>query len=106
MNDHVFKIKVSNHLWAIAANPATKKIYAVSISRANVTVIDDKSHPTTLPDAGEIPCAVAVDYSSGKVFAANYGSNNVTVIDGATDSVAATVSVGRNPQAIAVDSSN
>jgi YVTN family beta-propeller protein len=105
-NDRVFKIKASNHLWAIAANPATKKIYAVSVGAANVTIIDDKSHPTTLPDTGENPCAVAVDYSSGKVFVANYGSDNVTVIDGTTDSVAATVSVEPNPQAIAVDSSN
>jgi YVTN family beta-propeller protein len=105
-NDHVFKIKASNHLWAIAASPGTKKIYAVSVGDANVTVIDGKSHPTTLPDTGEIPCAAAVDTSSGKVFIANYGSNNVTVIDGTTDSVVATISVGPNPQAIAVDSSN
>jgi len=105
-NDHVFKIKASNHLWAIAANPEAKKVYAVSVGGANVTIIDDKLHPITLPDAGEIPCAIAVDYSSGKLFVANYGSNNVTVIEGTTDSVAATVSVGPNPQAIAVDSSN
>jgi YVTN family beta-propeller protein len=105
-NDHVSKIKASNHLWALAANPGTKKLYAVSVGNANVTVIDEKSHPATLADIGQIPCAVAVDYSSGKVFVANYGSNNVTVIDGATDSVVATVSVGPNPQAIAVDSSN
>jgi uncharacterized protein len=105
-NDHVFKIKASNHLWAIAANPGPKKIYAVSVGAANVTVIDEKSQPTTLTDTGEIPCAIAVDNVSGKVFIANYGSNNVTVIDGATDSVVATVSVGPNPQAIAVDSSN
>lgn len=105
-NDHVFKIKASNHLWAIAANPGTKKVYVVSVGGANVTVIDDKSHPTALPDIGDIPCALAVDYSSGKVFVANYESNNVTVIEGTTDSVAAMVSVGPNPQAIAVDSSN
>lgn len=105
-NDHFFKVKASNHLWAIAANPTTKNIYAVSAGGANVTVIDDKSHPSTISDIGGIPCAVAVDYSSGKVFVVNYGSSNVTVIDGATDSVAATVSVGPNPQAIAVDSDN
>jgi YVTN family beta-propeller protein len=104
-NDHASKIKASNHLWAIAGNPGTKKIYAVSVGGA-MTVIDEKSHPTTLADTGEIPCAITVDYSSGKVFVANYGSNSVTVIDGTTDSVVATVSVGPNPQAIAVDSSN
>jgi YVTN family beta-propeller protein len=57
-------------------------------------------------NAGEIPCAVAVDYSSGKAFVANFGSSNVTVIDGRSDSVIGTVSTGPKPQAIAVDSTN
>lgn len=105
-DDHVSKIKASNHLWAIAANPETKRIYAVSVGSSDVTAIEDKSHLTTFPDHGEFPCAIAVDHSSGKAFVANYGSNNVTVIDGANDSVVATVSVAPNPQAIAVDSSN
>jgi YVTN family beta-propeller protein len=47
-----------------------------------------------------------VDSGSGKVFIANYGSSNVSVIDGVTDSVLTTVSVARNPQAIAVDPGN
>jgi len=105
-NDQVFKIKASNHLWAIAANPGTKKVYVVSVGGTKLTVIDEKSHPTSLVDTGTISCAIAVDYSSGKVFVANYGSNNVTVIDGTTDSVVTTVGVEPNPQAIAVDSSN
>jgi YVTN family beta-propeller protein len=105
-NDHVDKIKASNHLWSLAAIPMTKKIYAVSVGAAEVTVIGQKLKSTTLRGIGELPCAIAVDYSSGKVFVANYGSNNVSVIDGATDSVVTTISVAPNPQAIAVDSSN
>jgi len=105
-NDHVFNVKASNHLWAIAANPETKKIYAVSVGAAEVTVIDQKSHATTLHGIGELPCAIAVDYSSGKVFIANYASNNVSVMDGTTNSIVATASVATNPQAIAVDSGN
>lgn len=105
-NDHVSRIKTSNHLWAIAANAVTKKIYAVSVGSANVTVIDGRSHATKLVSTGEIPCAVAVDTRSGTVFVANYASNNVTVIDGVSDSVVATLNVSPHPQAIAVDSSN
>jgi YVTN family beta-propeller protein len=55
---------------------------------------------------GEIPCAVAVDDSSGKAFVANFASNDVTVLDGASDTVVGTMSVGPKPQAIAVDSNN
>jgi uncharacterized protein len=105
-NNHVSKIDTPNHMWAMAASPATKKIYAASVGNSNVTVIDGISHATKVVSAGEIPCAVAVDDSSGKGFVANFASNDVTVIDGASDSVAGTVSVGPQPQAIAVDSNN
>src|SRR5579862_4610602 len=105
-DDHVIKVKAANHLWALAANPQTKKIYAASVGAADVTVIGRKSLPTTLHGIGELPCAIVIDDSAKKVFIANYGSNNVSVLDGITDSVVATVSVGPNPQAIAVDTSN
>jgi uncharacterized protein len=104
--NHFSKISASNHLWAIATNPATGKIYAASVGHATVTVIDGKSRTSKAVDAGANPCALAVDSDLAKIFVVNYGSSNVTVIDGTTDSVVATVNVGRNPQAIAVDSSN
>jgi YVTN family beta-propeller protein len=105
-NDHASKIKATTHLWAIAANPANRKIYAASVGNATVTVIDGKSFASKVANVGEIPCAITVDSSSDKVFVANYGSDNVTIIDGTTDSVVATVNAGPNPQAITVDSGN
>ncbi len=105
-NDHVSKISVSNHLWAIAANPANKKIYAASVGNATVTVIDGKSFASKVVNAGELPCAIAIDSSSATVFVANYGSDSVSIIDGDTDLVVTTVNAGPNPQAIAVDSGN
>lgn len=105
-NDRSVKIKASNHLWALTVDPEMKKIYAVSVGGAGMTIIDESAHSTTLPSHGELSCAIAVDHSSGRVFVVNYGSNNVSVIDGATDSLVATVSIAPNPQAIAVDSSN
>ena len=105
-DDQFSKIEAPNHLWAMAVDPATKKIYAVSSGSAGAIVIDSKSRATKIVKTGEIPCAIAVDSVSGKVFVANYGGNTVTVIDGGNDSVLATVDVSANPQAIAVDSSN
>lgn len=104
--DRVSTVDSPNHMWAMAASPATKKLYAVSVGNSNVTVIDGNSHATRVMNAGEIPCAVAVDDSSGKAFVANFGSNTVTVIDGSSDSVVGTMSLGSKPQAIAVDSTN
>lgn len=105
-DDHVSKIETPNHMWAMAANPADKKIYAVSVGNDVATVIDGRSHTTNTVRTGGIPCAVAVDPGSGKVFVANYASGNVTVIDSVNDSVVGTVNVGAYPQSIAVDSSN
>lgn len=105
-DDHISKIETHNHLWAMATNPATRKIYVVSAGSAIATVINRNSHETKTLKTGEIPCAVAVDSSSGRLFVANYASGDVTVIDGINDSVVSTVNVGAYPQAIAVDSSS
>jgi uncharacterized protein len=102
-DDHVSKIETANHLWAMAANPATKKLYVVSAGSATATIINGSSRETNTVRTGEIPCAVAVDSSSERVFVANYGSGTVTVIDGSSDSVIATVNAGTHPQAITVD---
>jgi len=105
-DDHISKIETSNHLWAMAASPATNKVYVVSAGNTEAIVINGRSHATKTLTTGEIPCAIAVDSSSGRVFIANYASGTVTVLDGVNDSVVATVSTGAHPQAIAVDSSN
>jgi uncharacterized protein len=105
-DDHISKIETSNHVWALAASPATKKVYAVSAGNSVVTVINGRSRSTNTLRAGNVPCAIAVDSTSGRVFIANYASGDVTVIDGLNDSVVGTVNVGAYPQSIAVDSSN
>ena len=105
-DDRTSKIETSNHVWAMASNPGTKKVYAVSAGNAVATVINGRSHATNTVRTGEIPCAVAVDSISGRAFVANYASGNVTVIDGGNDSVIGTVNAGAYPQSIAVDSSD
>lgn len=105
-NDHVSKIETPNHMWAMAASPATKKVYAVSVGNSNVTVIDGNTQATRVVNTGENPSAVAVDQGSGKAFVVDFASGDVTVIDGPSDSVVGTVSVGPKPQAIDVDSIN
>jgi len=106
LTDHVSKLSTPNHMWAMAASPAKKKLYAVSVGNSNVTIIDGNTHTTKVVKAGENPSAVAVDHTTGKAFIANFASNDVTVIDGSTDSVVGTVTVSPKPQAIAVDSSS
>lgn len=104
-NDGVSRIEeVPNHLWAMAVNAATGKVYVTGAGSANVAIIDSKSHATRLVKTGEVPCSIAVDSRSGRVFVANYASSNITVIDGLSDSVLGAVRVEPYPQAIAVDS--
>ena len=104
--NHISKIGAANHLWAVAVNPATKKIYAASAGNRTVTVIDASSHTTRTVSVGEIPCAIAVDSSSGKVFVANYASDDITVLDGVSDTALGSIKVSAHPQAIAIDSNN
>ena len=99
-------IETPNHMWAMAGNLTAKKLYAVSEGASKVTIIDGNSHTAKEVRAGDIPCAVAVDESSGKAYVPNFRSGDISVIDGATDEVVASVKVGPKPQAIAVDSSN
>jgi uncharacterized protein len=105
-NDHASKIKASSHLWAIAADPANRRIFAASVGTATVTMIDGETFASKVTNVGDIPCAIAIDSSSAKVFIANYGSDSVSIIDGATGQVLTTVKAGPSPQAIAVDSDN
>jgi uncharacterized protein len=104
--DPISRIETPDHVWAMAVNPSTRKVYVVSVGNATATVINGSSHAVSTLRTGEIPCAVAVDPDSGRVFVVNYGSGTVTVIDGVADSVVGTVNAGTHPQAITVDSSN
>ncbi|NPV90600.1 MAG: beta-propeller fold lactonase family protein [Firmicutes bacterium] len=72
-----------------------------AVSGAGATDSDAVSlyvHP-----ARRYPIALAVNQNTNTVYTANKGSLDVTVIDGATDTVAATISAGTYPSAIAVN---
>ena len=59
-----------HHLWGIALNSASNKVYLSNSGSSNVTVLDGKTNATTLVNTGDIPCALAVDSSTGRVYAA------------------------------------
>lgn len=56
----------------------------------------------TIP-VGNYPHAVAVNPDADTIYVTNSGSNTVSAINGRTNTVAATVSVGTQPQGIAAD---
>lgn len=56
----------------------------------------------TIP-VGQLPIGVEVDAYSGQVFVVNSGGDNVTVIDGASNTVAKSISVGPSPYHIGLD---
>ncbi len=52
---------------------------------------------------GRLPAGSAFNPMTGRVYVANSGADSVTVIDGASSTVLATVPVGTEPGAIAVN---
>lgn len=89
--------------YTLAVNPVTNKVYVVSLTSSNVTVINGATHAySATVSTGTYPKAIAVNPVTNKVYVANQGSSNVTVIDGATNSTS-TVSVGGSPSNIAVN---
>jgi len=106
---------------AVAVNPATNKIYVITVNNGNVTytatVIDGATSSTSTVSVGADPSAVAVNPVTNKIYVVNtngYFTNSdndinngghtgsVTVIDGADNSTA-TVDAGILPCAIAVN---
>jgi YVTN family beta-propeller protein len=97
------EIPVGKHAWGIAVNNATGATYVCRIEDSEVVEIDADSGATATLQAGDIPCAVAVDSASNVLYVANYRGNSVTVLEGARRGVIATVPVGRHPEAVAID---
>ena len=110
-------IGVGNHPDAVAVNPYTHNAYVANRTDGTVSVIDETSgSPTgtvtaTIP-VGNSPDAVAVDPfapfpSDGNVYVASVGA--VSVINESGDALAhtgtvtATIPVGSDPVALAVD---
>jgi YVTN family beta-propeller protein len=103
-SDKATTIRARDHIWGMALNPGTSKVYLGGTNGSVLTVIDGKSGSVTSVNVGEMPCAIALDATANRVYVANCAGNSVTVIDGTNNAVLATVRVGNHPQALAVDS--
>jgi YVTN family beta-propeller protein len=56
-----------------------------------------QAHSVTIPVRGTIPYGIAYNSANNNMYVANFGSSTVSVISGSTDSVIATILVGRLP---------
>ena len=99
-------------LGALAVNPATNKIYVVSIpvsGPSSLAVIDGASNAMTgtvlvgNTSTSPFQTVIAVNPISNKIYVANVADNTVSVVDGSSDSVLATVPVGNAPEGLAVN---
>lgn len=103
----VATIPVGPHVFAMAVNSTTNKIYVVNnVPAGKLTVIDGVTNALTTVGVGNTPTAVAVNEENDKVYVANSADGTVTVIDGATNAVLATVATGINPSEIVVNQKN
>jgi len=93
-------------------NPVTNTIYVTNALSNNVTVIDGATNTTTTVGTGVFPDDVAVNPVTNMIYVTNCGAyctsfttgpGTVTVINGATNASIATISVGSNPDAVAVN---
>jgi len=87
----------------IDVNPTTGTIY---VTRGGAVEVWDSNwnQVATIP-VGSVPIGMAVNATSNKIYVANSGSNDVSVIDGASNSVAATITDPNavSPVAVAVN---
>src|SRR5579862_3343421 len=95
-------VAVGTQPFAVAVNPVTNQIYVVNYGGNSVTVIDGATNTTTTLAVGSNPVGVAVNPITNQIYVTNYYSSSVTVINGATNTVITTVSVGLNPNGVAV----
>jgi uncharacterized protein len=91
---------------AVAANPETKKIYAVNTNDRTVTVVSAAGRVVKKVKAGKEPSTIGINPVTNRIYVGNAGDGTVTVIDGSSDQVMATVSVGELPYVVAVNSAD
>jgi YVTN family beta-propeller protein len=60
-----------------------------------------QAHSVTIPIRGHLPFGIAYNSANNNMYVANFGSSTVSVISGSTDSVIASILVGRLPHSIA-----
>jgi YVTN family beta-propeller protein len=99
----VNEVAAHEHLWGMAIDENTGRLYATGVGSSDVFAIDPVSGSAVRIPVGSIPCAVAVNAQTNLVYVANYGDDTVTVIDGKTEKAIAQIPVGSRPQAVAVD---
>src|SRR5579862_9440304 len=89
---------------ALAVNPRTNKIYVADFNgnTNGITVIDGKTNTTKTLTTIAGQTAVAVNPFTNKIYFVD-AYNYLTVVDGSNDTVAATVTVGLDPVAVAVN---
>jgi YVTN family beta-propeller protein len=98
------KIRMNGmHLWGVAVDESSGKIFATRAGSAQLAIVDSSDSVSGIP-TGAIPCAVAVNPTTGMIYVVNYGEDSVTVVDSSASKVVATVKVGNKPQGIAIDS--
>jgi YVTN family beta-propeller protein len=89
------------HLWGVALDGGT--LLVTHVQGATVEAIDVDSGSSTTIATGAMPCAVAVNPSTGLAYVANYGDGSVTAVDVRRGVAVGTVKVGKHPEGIAVD---
>ena len=101
---------------AIAVNPVTNKVYVANAgtgSNGSVTVINEaQGSVSNIQVGGGTPQAIIVNPVTNRIYVAiangigitaQLTDGNVRVIDGSNDTAGATIQVGRNPFAIALN---
>jgi len=101
---------------ALAFDPVNGELYVADVLSNEISVIytSNDTVNTTIPIVdGNLTADpsnyigssyVAFDPANGEIYVSDTGSENVTVINGSTNTVAATINIGANATAIAVNS--
>ena len=104
-------LAVGPHPVALASNPASDEVYAVSQgapdSNGSLAIINAETNrlAATLP-LGRNPVAIAIDSVGQQLYAANAGANSISVINLPTRHQTAVAGVGERPGALAVTPDN
>jgi len=102
-NGAIHKVRVGGHIWGLAFDKASSKLFLAHTMTADVMSLDEKTQATTLIPVGQIPCALAINPATHMLYAVNYGDQTMSVIDTVKAKVVDVIAVGDHPQAVAVD---
>jgi len=97
------KVRVGGHIWGLAFDTASSKLYLAHTMSADVMSLDEKTRATAVIPVGQIPCALAFNPGTDRLYAVNYGDRTLSVIDTVKAKVIDVIAVGDHPQAVAVD---